>query len=714
MKEGDVSHDDVNVAIAAADKTIIFGRQNRTSDGVLLPDKKLPRFHAGHDTVKFFYSAVRQLPEYFLDAILRCNISVTLVLGKGLLVFRDVRHHQAIHSGRTRRTIYLPAKVLDVAASNGYDYWSITQLLIIEGWKILDYILLLRLVIASRQYMADHSASVLGWSTVRRFLQKHNRHRSTFESEELAAKRDKWGLDIPISELEAFIDLYEKKLLRAVQYGGDGGLGSDLPMPFHKMDPEDITKALYNEHVEGVWAARKAEEICQEMGYPDFFLLDRDIIHPAARDLAEAAGQDTTPQTIDEARHDYDDRMRFGIGPELATEWFVDQGLRFAPQGLRGLVEHMAAGIFRDGQLNRMLWDKTLEGLLRFVARSDRVTIEMGEGNQGVAKAEDVVRNHLDRGLDLMRLRELVLFHDQVQQGQQKLELEHVELLREQMVELVESKGRAGDMRRQMLLLLSDVRKLFGELKGLLVGEGKRLLGGQVKLEHIEPPDELLMWIDDAMERAMLQLTLNLELMPDFHHTVERLAAEGSPVSQDELQRFLRWSADDPGRQMAVSAARRGLAARDGETAVPAGDSALGDIYNRVEGIAARLPERPHTATSDKITPLRRALKELESVRQATPTHPKQLGVLAMVLVRLDRHPEYASFLQEVHWMGEHAVGVLVSAGLASFYTPGLLRVIDEIGAKHEPIGVNALELALELTGEPNLELMIQHRTTSP
>lgn len=60
-----------------------------------------------------------------------------------------------------------------------------------------------------------------------------------------------------------------------------------------------------------------------------------------------------------------------------------------------------------------------------------------------------------------------------------------------------------------------------------------------------------------------------------------------------------------------------------------------------------------------------------------------------------------------------HAVGVLVSAGLNSFYTPGLLRVIDEIGVNREPIGVKALALALELTGEPSLETMIIRRTVS-
>ena len=713
MQEGNIAHEEVNAAIAAADKTIIFGRQNRLSDGVLLPDDKLPRFHAGHDSVKFFYSAVRQLPEHFLDALLACNVSVTLVLGKGLLLFRDVRHHQAIHSGRTRRTIYLPDKILDVAIANGYDYWSITQVLIVEGWKLLDYNLLLRLIRSGRQYLVEHSSSVLGWNTVRRLLQRHNRHRSTFESQELAAKRDKWGLDLAIGELSAFTDEYEPKLLRAMRYGGDGGLGADLPRPFAQMEPEEVAKALYNEHVEERWAATKAEEICVEQEFPDYFLLDRDIVHPAAREQAAAAGQDTTPQDMDEARHDYEDRMRFGIGPELATEWLVEQGLRFAPDGLRGLVEQMAAGFFDDGQLNRLLWDKTLEGLMPHVARSDKMVIEMGEGNEGVAKAEDVVRNLLDRGVDIIRLRALILFHQRVEQGEQ-LELEHVELLRQQMVELVESKALVGDMRRQLILTLTGVKELFEQLRALLVGEAKRLLGGDVQREHLDPPDQVLEWIDEAMERTMIQLTLNLEMMPDFHSTLERLGAQGSAVSQQELERYVAWAADDPARQIGVAAARRGLAARNGDGAAEEELGAIGDLYNRVEAIQERIPERLHETTSDKITPLRRALQDFEKIRRETPTHPKQLGALAMVLVRMDRHSEYESLLEELQWMGENAVGVLVKAGLASFYTPGLLRVIDEIGPHSEPIGTNALAWALELSEESSLETMIIRRSVAP
>ena len=51
-------------------KTVIFGQQTRLRNGMMMPDEQLPRFHAGHDIVKFFYSAVRQLPPYLVDALL--------------------------------------------------------------------------------------------------------------------------------------------------------------------------------------------------------------------------------------------------------------------------------------------------------------------------------------------------------------------------------------------------------------------------------------------------------------------------------------------------------------------------------------------------------------------------------------------------------------------------------------------------------------------
>ncbi|MDB4698860.1 hypothetical protein OAF45_01820 [Candidatus Latescibacteria bacterium] len=81
LREGLVQHSEVNDTIRMNTKTVIFGQQTRLRNGVMMPDEKLDRFHAGHDMVKFFYSAVRQLPSYLVDALLENNVSVTLSAG---------------------------------------------------------------------------------------------------------------------------------------------------------------------------------------------------------------------------------------------------------------------------------------------------------------------------------------------------------------------------------------------------------------------------------------------------------------------------------------------------------------------------------------------------------------------------------------------------------------------------------------------------------
>ena len=86
-REGGITHAEGNKALASYEKTVIFGQQNRLRNGLLMPDEKLTRFHAGHELVRFFYQGMNKLPEYVLDALLSYDVSVTLITGKDLLVF---------------------------------------------------------------------------------------------------------------------------------------------------------------------------------------------------------------------------------------------------------------------------------------------------------------------------------------------------------------------------------------------------------------------------------------------------------------------------------------------------------------------------------------------------------------------------------------------------------------------------------------------------
>ena len=54
-------------------------------------------------------------------ALLVWGIGETLVKSDDLLVFRHVREHQSLHTGRTRKTIYMPETAIEEATNKGYD-----------------------------------------------------------------------------------------------------------------------------------------------------------------------------------------------------------------------------------------------------------------------------------------------------------------------------------------------------------------------------------------------------------------------------------------------------------------------------------------------------------------------------------------------------------------------------------------------------------------
>ncbi|MDP6039449.1 MAG: hypothetical protein QGG64_12935, partial [Candidatus Latescibacteria bacterium] len=183
MREGDVSHAEVNAALSPFEKTVIFGQQNRLRNGVLMADQKLTRFHAGHELVRFFYQGMNKLPEYLLDALLAYDISVTLVSDKDLLVFKDVRNHQALHVGYTRKTIYMPEGVVREAIHKGWDSWAIAEVVIREAWPLMGYLLIYEFI--RRAQLRLRSFATLGSQTViEKALGILNKHLLVVESED--------------------------------------------------------------------------------------------------------------------------------------------------------------------------------------------------------------------------------------------------------------------------------------------------------------------------------------------------------------------------------------------------------------------------------------------------------------------------------------------------------------------------------------------------
>ena len=737
MQEGQLTHDEINHAIAAADKTIIFARQNRLRDGVMLPDSKLPRFHAGHDTVKFFYSAVRQLPEYLLDALLARDISVTLVTGQGMLAFQDVRTWCAIHAGLTQRTIYLPEKILEIAFKNGYDYWSIAHILVTQGWKLLDFCMLYELVEAVRLRALEHRTTVVGYSTFRRLLRQRNRHRSSYESPDLMAQRERHGLtDMPVNELQEFTMLYEPRFVRdlgrllASVHGGSqelmmqdaAGVEQRVvlnPENAEALSSDAVAKLMYDEHYQEVWAQRKSGELFEEMGYPDFFLLDRDILHPIAREMAEAEGQAVEPQSMDEARHDYRDHMRFGIGTSFGLEKLLTIAPVFGADGIQGLIEEILLPFFDSGQTDKRLEEPVRAAIGRKTSRASQLYIYYG------------------RAFDLIRFRDLLSYWKAVRGGERILHVEDMDVLRRIDIMLAATKGTALDATRiQVINQIDDVQELFDNLRALLVSEAKRLFDDVMDDDdrcgthphnpifdhfndwtfdptgdHVAPPFAVWNLLDEQLELAVTRATLCLDLSEDYARSVTRLLSRGE-LARTVVREYVDSVRSDPTLQIVVQTVNAALGI-EGEISEEQIDGALDDaamlaeMATRVSSIVDGLPERLHAGTTGTVSPVRRALREFEQARRRHPTDPEQLAHLAMVLVRLNQVDNYDQLLDEIRWMGRHAIGKVVRGSPLPEITPGLLRVAELAGAEGEgEIQRMAGELAEEIMGEPLEGLM--------
>ena len=322
LREGEIPHAQVNESIRLADKTIIFGQQNRLRNGLLMEDEQLRRFHAGHDLVKFFYGGIRQIPDYLLDAILAAGISVTLIMNRDLLVFDHVRQHQSFHVGYTRKTIYMPEQVLTTAFAKGYDYWAISEVVIQEAWPLLDYLLILEMI--RRAQVRLHEKHSLGYYFVKDTLRFLNGHRKD-ELEIL----EKEGRETEADEEDEFMLFYRRYAENF--YSWDRNI--------LERDPYEMADEIFDEPQERAWAEWKIDAITHTFNYPTYFQLDRDIVHPAVFELAEIHGLPVEPQTVEEVIHDLRDLARFRVSRQVKTDPLLDRLIDAGAPGILAFVD---------------------------------------------------------------------------------------------------------------------------------------------------------------------------------------------------------------------------------------------------------------------------------------------------------------------------------------------------------------------------------------
>ena len=368
MREGDVDHAEVNAAIRRADKTVVFGQQTRLRAGILMKDdERLPRFHAGHDVVNYFYRAIRLIPEYLLDAIFERGISVTMVKGVDLLVHKGPRHHQSFHTGRTRRTIYIPEGVLMAAFEASYHPWAFSEVLLYEAWKLLDYYLVVELARHSQTWMHAHYG-VPGFFWVKNTLLSLNKHRRIAGEKERTVRhrfrRDsRRGLrrqTKQYNEYEArrtdteFMQLYRHYYWDFYGWGRPGeenrpsedtpiyDQGRVRPTDILLRDPYHVANDTFDERREAAWAGLKIEAIREAFGYPDEYLVDRDIVHRIAFDRTVARGQPLEPATVGDLIHDLRDVARFKVDLASRGEELIGQLVEAGLPGITGFYDAVA------------------------------------------------------------------------------------------------------------------------------------------------------------------------------------------------------------------------------------------------------------------------------------------------------------------------------------------------------------------------------------
>lgn len=376
LREGEIDHADVNDVIRASEKTVIFGQQTRLRAGILMKeDERLPRFHAGHDVVRYFYGAIRLIPDYLLDAIFERGISVTMVKDRDLLVYRGPRQHQSFHTGRTRKTIYLPEGVLMKAFERGYHPWAFAEVLIHEAWKLLDYFLVVELARRYQTWMHAHFG-IPGFYFVKDTLLSLNKHRRITGEEEHTVRHrfrrnskrarrrhtkktyDEYDARSTDTEFMQFFRHYYWDFYGWDRPNEENRLSDRTPAHLQGevqttdillADPYRVGNDTFSERRESSWSQLKIDSIKHAFDYPDEYHIDRDIVHPLVFDSAAERSQPIEPQTPDDVVHDLRDAARFGAALETTVEpllqRLVDAGLPGLTQFYEAVADEHATGL---------------------------------------------------------------------------------------------------------------------------------------------------------------------------------------------------------------------------------------------------------------------------------------------------------------------------------------------------------------------------------
>ena len=175
----------------------------------------------------------------------------------------------------------------------------------------------------------------LGYSFMREGLRKLNKHRRDLSDEyddlEVGLRKG--------DEMGVFLEAYMGRLC-------------DLDRSIAGRDPHDVAGEIYQDEWERYAGRAKLDEVATLNSFPTYFMIDRDIVHPAAFDRAAQLGHPLDPQTADDAIHDLWDETRFKPSLSMRTEELVELLIAMGAPGIRAFLMASAFRYSATGSLS--------------------------------------------------------------------------------------------------------------------------------------------------------------------------------------------------------------------------------------------------------------------------------------------------------------------------------------------------------------------------
>ncbi|MBT3604496.1 MAG: hypothetical protein HN521_15680 [Candidatus Latescibacteria bacterium] len=376
-------------------------------------------------------------------------------------------------------------------------------------------------------------------------------------------------------------------------------------------DPYVLADKIYDEKQERLWSDVKLDAITSAFEFPNLFDLDRDIVHPAAFEVADIRGLPTEPETPGDVLHDICDAARFKVLRQTKTNVLLDQLVHFGRPGIEGIVD-VAAEENATGK--RYLTENQGDAYDTITEFKGRLVHYSTTGSEGVVGSichdfRDVLNYEIKR-------RVLALF-----ERFQKLPVKEQGANKPYLQELL-----------LKLIPLKDPKKQAEHLKdSVFVGGGNATSAGEAEMQ--------------ARLTATIYQATRLKTLMDIAKAL--IGPPDVDKKNDLIKKILQKLDRHPQYHTRIRDQLRNFT---GDQSLSLGDS----IQDQVDTLYNSIPRHPYRLSSDP-SYLRAKLRDYELLRKKNPNSRQMFTYLAGVFIRLDKAQNYSDYVEKVRMIGLEA-----------------------------------------------------------